>query len=117
MYAQKILKRILLSISIIFVLSYAAFRLYDLVSGPKIEIYYPLSGGLVDNVFTITGRVKNADKIYLYDREVFVDGAGNFKENMIAESNYTDIKLRATNRWKKETSKSITVENVNYNKI
>ena len=116
MYAQKILKRILYSVIIFCILSYGGFRLYDLLSGPKIEIYYPSNGDKVDAVFRVKGKVKNADKIYLFDREVFVDLSGYFKEEMLATENYTDIKIRATNRWKRESSKSITVENVNYRK-
>ena len=113
MPAQRILKAAIYILFIFLIFSYGVFRLYDLISGPKIQIYYPKNGELVDNVFTVKGRVINADKIHLFDREILTDKEGLFSEVMIANENYTDIKILASNRWKKQSSVSLIVENVN----
>ena len=116
MHAQKILKRLLFAFAVIIIAGYSMFRLYDLVSGPKIEIYSPLNGGKVDSVFVIKGKVTGADKIYLFDREIFTDQEGLFEESMISSENYTDVQIRANNRWGKTAYSAITVENANITK-
>lgn len=109
---QALVKKILLAILLSAIVAYASLRLYYLFAGPKIEIYYPKNGELVDPVFTVTGKIQRADKIYLFDREIWTDENGYFKEKMLATSNYTDIIIKASNRWGRENQTKITVENV-----
>lgn len=109
---QEILTKIVIFLAVLAVASYAGLKIYSLFSGPKIEIYYPKNGEVVDSVFTITGRVQRADKIYLFDREIWTDQDGYFKEKMVSSNNYTDIIIKASNRWSKENEVKLTVENI-----
>ena len=70
MYAQKMLKRSIYVLCFSIVIIYSIFKLYGLFSGPKVTVYYPVSGDKVDRVFTIIGKALRADKIYLFDRQV-----------------------------------------------
>ncbi len=113
MQINPLLRKILYIFFILIIIIYTIFKLYNLISGPKIEIFYPDNFGKVDAVFTISGRIQRADKIYLFDREILTDEKGYFKETMIANDAWTDIIIKATNRFGKENQIKLTVENVN----
>ncbi|MDQ5957073.1 MAG: hypothetical protein QG614_44 [Patescibacteria group bacterium] len=111
MRSQEILKKILIITAISAVVIYSFFKLYSLYSGPSIEIDSPQNGEKVDKVFTVTGRIQRADKIYLFDREIWTDQDGYFKESVVSSDKYTPINISASNRWGKTNSISLMVEN------
>jgi hypothetical protein len=106
MYLREILKKIFITIPIVFVVTYAGYKLYPLLSGPVITLTSPQKGEEVDSVFTVTGKTLRADHVYIFDREIFIDKNGEFKETMIKNGLITYIKLRAVDRY----GKSKTVE-------
>jgi hypothetical protein len=111
MYLQKLLKIILTSVLVIFIISYAGYKLYPLIKGPEIIIYTPkngdrVSGGLVE----IKGVVSRAKYIKLFDREIYTNQKGEFTEKMIKQNTYTDIIITATDRFGRTVSEKLWVE-------
>jgi hypothetical protein len=100
MYLRSILLKILVSIILLFIVSYGAYKLYPIVSGPKIEIISPQKGEVVaTNIIKIKGRVLRAKEVKIYDREISLDPNGYFEENVVRQDLFTNIVISAKDKY------------------
>ena len=77
--AKKILKMVVLSLFLIFIMIFVFFRSKDLIFGVKIRNVNIVDGAKVENeVLKITGNAKNAIELRLNDRIISIDQSGNF---------------------------------------
>lgn len=95
---------------LIFISVYFIFRVFNYISGPRIDIISPSQGEIIrEDTFIIEGVVKNAKNIYINGREILIDEDGNFKEELIAKSPYTLITIKAIDKYGKQKEEVINV--------
>jgi hypothetical protein len=97
-------------LSILLLVSYGIFNARNLLIGPTIEIFSPskdMETG--ENVLTISGRAKNIASISLNQRPISIDTEGLFQEKLLLSPGSNIIEIKATDRFKKETQKTIEV--------
>ncbi|MFA6524233.1 MAG: hypothetical protein WC264_02575 [Candidatus Paceibacterota bacterium] len=98
--AKKILKIILLSFFLIFIIIYAFFRSQELIFGIKIKNVNIVDNQKVtDSIIKITGNAKNAIKLTLNDREISVNQQGNFDETIALLLGYNIISIKAQDKF------------------
>lgn len=94
--AKKILKIVLFSAFLLFIIIYAFFRAKDVVLGVKIIDVNIVDGTKVtDNILKITGNARNAVSLTLNDRIISIDQKGNFNETIALLSGYNVISIKA----------------------
>lgn len=94
--SKKILKIILLSAFLLFIMVYAFFISKNVVLGVKITNVNIIDGTkITDNIIKITGNAKNAVNLTLNDRAISVDQEGNFDETIALLSGYNVISIKA----------------------
>ncbi len=94
--AKKILKIVLISVFLLFIIIYSFFRSKDVIFGVKIKDVNIVDGTKVaDNILKITGNAKNANILTLNDRPISIDQEGNFDETIILLSGYNIITIKA----------------------
>lgn len=99
---------VLIALAIIVIGGYSLFQARKMLEGPEISIASPKNGATVnDALVDITGVAKNIKDISLNDRPIFVDEQGNFNEKLLLYPGYNIIKLKATDKFGKETEKEI----------
>lgn len=105
MYLRNLLIKILIGTVVTVVLSYAAYRVYPLVSGPKILITSPTKGEtVIGNIIKIKGVVKRAKEVKIFDRVITLDPEGNFEEDIVKQDTYTDIIITAKDKYGRITT-------------
>ncbi len=106
--ARKLIKIIVISIILLFVLAYTAYEIQKVVFGPRIEILSPTNGSLISTSLTeISGIAKNINTISLNDRKIFIDEQGNFKEKILLSYGYNVIAIKASDKFGRNTEKII----------
>lgn len=94
--SKKILKIVLLSAFLLFIIIYSFFRAKDVVLGVKIIDVNIVDGQKVtDNILKITGNARNAVSLTLNDRIISIDQKGNFNETIALLSGYNVISIKA----------------------
>lgn len=100
-----------LSFAIIIILIIGVYSFYQarkLIAGPEINIKSPENGATVSQpLVEITGTASNIKDISLDDRPIFIDQQGNFDEKLLLPSGYTIITLKAHDRFKHYTEKTL----------
>ena len=98
--AKKILKIILLSLFLIFIIVYTFFISKELIFGIKIKnVNIEDNLKVTDSIQKITGNAKNAIKLTLNDREISIDQEGNFEETIALLSGYNIISIKAQDKF------------------
>ena len=103
--AKKILRTASLSILFIFIVVYAFFRSSDLIFGVKIKEVS--MGGLpgkaatkfTESVIKVSGNAKNATNVSLNGREISIDQAGNFSEDIALLVGYNIVSIEAKDKF------------------
>ena len=81
--------------------AYAYYRSHDLLFGVKISGVNIVNGSTSkEKVIQVKGNAKNATNLYLDDREISVDLAGNFEETVVLLSGYNIINLKAVDKFR-----------------
>lgn len=102
------LKFLIITTLVLFVGSYAAWQLRDIVGGPKLTINSPLDKSLAtEQLITITGQAVEIDWLFLNDRQIFTDEAGKFEEKALALPGYNVIQLTGKDKFGRTTTKVI----------
>lgn len=97
---KRILKTVLVVVFFLFIIIYGFFRSTDLIFGVKIKNVNIADGQKFDqSVIEVTGMAKNAIYLTLNGREISVDKAGNFKENIALSPGYNIITLEAKDKF------------------
>lgn len=96
---------IVLFIFIVGFLSYLYFTQRKLNNSPQIEILKPIefSSIVEGNDILIKGKVENMEKLYINDKEVFVDNEGFFEYKYQLNLGLNDIVVKAKSNKGKET--------------
>lgn len=98
--AKKILRVVGISIFFLFIIIYAFFRSYDLIFGLKITgLNITDNASFTENTQKITGNAKNATNLTLNGREISIDQAGNFSEDIILALGYNIISIKAKDKF------------------
>lgn len=97
-------------VAVIFLILYTLFAFRHLIEGPQITIDYPVSGvEVAESLIEVRGSIKNASRVNLNDRKVFTDGEGNLKESILLTEGVNVIRLRAEDRFGRDTTKEFSV--------
>ena len=89
------LKIFLVFIFGLLLIGYSVYQSRYLIIGPTIELGSPLDGTVTkEKIVEIRGRATNAAFVFLNDRQIFTDEAGNFREILLASEGYNIMTLR-----------------------
>ncbi len=106
-------KKILLTLAILFLVSYGLFNSRFLIKGPQIAI-----AGLEENSeviktdskdFALSGKVLHSSFIAVNNRPILVDESGNFNEKLLLSNGISIIDVYARDKFGKEVRKKIDV--------
>jgi len=98
--AKKIIKIAGLSVFFILIVIYAFFRSHDLIFGVKIRNVNLEDGAVVsESVIKIAGNAKNAIKLALNGREIFINQEGDFEETIALLEGYNIINIKAEDKF------------------
>ncbi len=105
------LKKFAIVTSVLFLVFYGLFNARKLIIGPRIEILEPKTSEVETDSSTITirGRAENAAFLNLNERPIFTDTNGLFEEKLLLSEGFNTIEIRARDRFKKETEKTVMV--------
>jgi hypothetical protein len=104
------IKRFVIILSVFLLVSYGIFNARNLIIGPTIEIFSPAKDMETgENVLTINGRAKNITFISLNEKPIFVNKEGLFEEKLLLSPGSNTIEIKARDRFKKETLKTIKI--------
>ncbi len=105
---KKYTRNILVSLLVLFALSYGLFQSRNLVKGPVLTILNPQSGALLaDSLATITGAVENAKEVMVNGRSIDIDESGNFRDEVLVSYGYNIVTVKAVDRFGRETEKTL----------
>ena len=104
------IRRFVIILSVILLISYGIFNARNLIIGPIVEIYSPTQNMETrENLLIIKGRAKNITFLSLNSKPIFVDMEGLFEEKLLLSPGSNIIEIRAKDRFKKETLKTLKV--------
>jgi hypothetical protein len=104
------IKCCIIVLSVLMLISYGIFNARNLIIGPTIEIFTPTQDTETgENVFTVNGRAKNIAFISLNEKPIFIDKEGLFEEKLLLSPGSNIIEIKARDRFKNETKKTITI--------
>lgn len=106
--AKTLLKIGLFSLLGVIIIGYSAFQARKIVEGPELQINSPREGIVyTEPLVEISGIASNIKEIHLDDRPIFIDEKGNFKEKLLLFPGYNIIRLKAQDKFGKETEREI----------
>ncbi|MEK7635137.1 MAG: hypothetical protein AAB446_01765 [Patescibacteria group bacterium] len=104
------IKRFVITLSVFLLVAYGLFNSRNLLIGPTIEIFSPNKNiETQENVITINGKAKNITYISLNEKPIFVNKEGLFEEKLLLSPGSNIIEIKAHDRFKKETLRTIRV--------
>ncbi|MBI2096201.1 MAG: hypothetical protein HYT43_01040 [Candidatus Taylorbacteria bacterium] len=103
---RRLLKRLGVGLSILFIVVYSLYQTRNLRRGPEIIIQSPLNGAVfAESPVTIRGIAKRISDISLNDRKIFVDREGQFKDDVMLLAGYNAVKIEAEDKFGRKTQK------------
>lgn len=105
------LRRFLVIISLVSLVSYGIFNARRLIFGPTILIFEPGAAEIEtsENTLTIRGQAQNTAYLSLNERPISVDQQGFFEEKLLLSPSFNIIEMKAKDRFKTEVRKTIKV--------
>ncbi|NLE07287.1 MAG: hypothetical protein GX627_01595 [Parcubacteria group bacterium] len=105
------IKRFVIILSVIMLVSYGLFNARDLLIGPTIEIFSPTKHTIEtdSNVLTISGKTKNIAFISLNEKPISIDTEGVFQEKLLLSPGSNTIEIKGKDRFKQETKKVVKI--------
>lgn len=104
------MKLFVIILSIFLLVSYGIFNARNLIIGPTIEIFNPAKDMETGkNTIVVNGRTKNITFISLNEKPISVDTEGLFEEKLLLSPGSNIIEIKARDRFKKETKKTIRI--------
>jgi hypothetical protein len=104
------IKRFVIILSVILLVSYGIFNARNLLLGPNVELFSPTNNTETnENIANINGRAQNITFISLNEKPIFVDREGMFQEKLLLSPGSNTIQVKARDRFKNEVMKTITI--------
>jgi len=108
-FLEKIGKWFFIALLIIIII-YFSTRIFNFATGPRIKIYSPFPGQIIEtDTFIINGNIQNTKNIKINGKEISIDQKGNFKEEIIVKSPYTLIVIDAVDKYGKTKEEIIRI--------
>lgn len=103
-------RRFVIILSVLLLVSYGIFNARNLIIGPTIEIFSPAKDMETrENVLTVSGRAQNIAFISLNEKPISINTDGLFQEKLLLSPGSNIIEIKARDRFKKEVQKTIIV--------
>jgi len=104
------MKRILTVSFFVLIAAYAIFQARFLILGPRISIDMPRNNSTVDEgLLLASGVARNISFLSINDRQIYTDTEGRWEEKLIAQRGINIIKLRALDRFGRESVRYVRV--------
>jgi hypothetical protein len=84
--------------------AYVLFQARYLIFGPQITLEATHPGRTNQPVVILRGHAHTIARLWLNDRQIFTDRAGNFEEALVLENGYTIATLAAEDRFGRRTT-------------
>lgn len=105
---KTIVKFAIIFLSITLIIGYSLFQARNIIRGPQITLANPLNGTTIENpLVRVTGNAANITFITLNNRQIFVDGQGNFAEELLLSPGYNVWTLQAKDKFGRVVLKKI----------
>lgn len=99
---QKLIKYAVIIFVTIIIIGYTYFQTKNLLGGPVLSVYYPVSGMTVNkSLIEVRGFVKNVSFLKLNDRQIYADEEGKFSEQLLLSYGYNIIKLEVEDKFER----------------
>ncbi len=109
------MKRALVVLVVLVVISYGLFEARRLIQGPEIIILSPIDGSATSTTLvTVVGRVKNISFLTINDKPASADEAGQFVYRYAPPLGYTALTVAAEDRFGRRVSKVVRFTLLNY---
>lgn len=106
-------QKILLTLAILFLISYGVFNSRFLIKGPEIAIAGLEKDSEIIKTdskdFALSGKVLHSSFITVNNRPILVDESGNFNEKLLLSNGVSIIDMYARDKFGKEVRKKIDV--------
>ncbi len=123
MEAQKIIKRVIVWLGIVIIIGYSVFALEGFIRGPRIEIVTPesvrmggkseslryFSNATTEAVVLVSGRVINANMLFINGAEIPQNLEGRFSESLLLAPGYNIMSVEAKDRYGRTVKKTIEI--------
>ncbi len=105
------IKRFVIILSVVMLVSYGLFNARNLLIGPTIEIFSPTKYTVEtdNNVLTISGKTKNIAFISLNEKPISIDTEGVFQEKLLLSPGSNTIEIKGKDRFKQETKEIVKI--------
>jgi hypothetical protein len=104
------IRRFVIVLSVMLLIAYGIFNARNLIIGPTIELFSPTKDiETRENIVIIKGKAENITSISLNEKPILVDLDGLFEEKLLLSPGTNIIEIKARDRFKKETLKTIKI--------
>jgi len=91
-------------------IGYVVYSVKNFTSPPALEISSPVEETVIrQDQVEVIGKTDEGATLQINDQTVYLDANGNFKETVKLQPGINNIELKATNRIKKQTVKTIKI--------
>ena len=109
------LPTLLLGLLALVIVGYGAFEARRIIEGPVVTIDMPVNGSATSSTgVIITGNAQNISFLTINDKPGFTDQKGNFSETLSIPPGFAVLTVAATDRFGRRTSKSVSINVLNY---
>jgi hypothetical protein len=109
------LSALLLGILAIVIIGYGVFEARRIIEGPLITITTPLNGSATSTTgVVISGNAQNISFLTINDKPSFTDQQGNFSETLSIPPGFTVLTVAAADRFGRRTSRSVSINVLDY---
>ena len=90
----------------IFILSYSYYKTKNLLRGVILEVNDVKDGQVFNQpLINLSGRAKNATRLYINGREISIDKNASFTEKMLLLTGYNVLTIKAEDKFGKKIEK------------
>src|SRR3989338_8976087 len=104
------MKRVLIVLVVLVVISYGLFEARKLIEGPEITILSPADGSATSSAaVVVSGTAQNIAFLTINDAPAYTDEAGTFVYRFSPPAGYTVVTVAAVDRFGRKASKSVSI--------
>lgn len=106
---------VFLAIAVIGLVGYGLFEARRLIEGPVLTIESPQDGSATSSLgVRIAGKAQNISFLSINDKPSYTDESGHFSELLSLPPGFTIVTVAATDRFGRKTSRSVSINVLNY---